>query len=1005
MPMRTKATLLTYLIVFAIVLTVPILIGAVIVTYRFANAERARLETQAEDANQEIVTLIDQEISTRLAMLQALATAPALLEGDIASFDAQARNLAARTGTHFSLLTLTGQALLNTRQRSGTPLPPTSDPDILREVRRSRGVYVSNAFRGSVSGDFHVQVAVPILRGEEVIAILASAFKTAQLVELLLQGLPQGQFYATILDRNGIVAARSRSPEEWIGRRFPLLEEAISGGDRGNISIVTAQGVPVFAHYRRSERSGWVVAAAVEREALTAPLAKSLETLAILAAGLAGLAMLGAGWVGAKLTRAHTSLVTAAEALGKGCVIAAPDTRLHETNLVGTALAAASRSIAVEAGELLRANQALEGRVVSGTHELSAKTALLETTLETMTQGLIVIDRDGRVPVCNSQARRMLDLPQDLLGTCPTVHALVAYRAARVSAADSADQMLRLLNPEPHRGPFLVLRPGPDEAAINEVAIETQTVPLPDGGGFVRTFTDVSAYRRQERLLENARDAAEKANRAKSEFVAMISHEMRTPLNAMIGYSELLLGNAGLNTDARRSAERIQSAGAALLNLVDDILDTGRIDAGIIAVQAEPFSLQEVVDDAMDLVRASAQDKGLQLEAILHSRSDAFFIGDGHRLRQILLNLLNNAIKFTRSGSVTLTVAEGMMRETRRHYRFTVEDTGIGISQHEHGNLFQRFHQLDPSMNRQFGGAGLGLSITKQLVERMGGTIGFQSTFGTGSTFWFELPLEPTAPVKAILSGQALAPARAATILVAEDVVVSQELARELLEAAGHTVDVVTNGAEAVEAVKAGAYDMVLMDLSMPDMDGLEATRLIRASAAASRATPIVACTANVLPEHVNSFSSAGIDAYLRKPLRRKELLATVDRVLTRGEARSERETSPPSPNTVWDFICLLGPQKVTAALDRLTSELEALIVDDPTGTLAGKQLADRAHTVISTARMLDLSELADCCMELETACRNASGIPEGLERLGPVIEAAFTTIARLRRDIKRYAG
>ncbi len=284
-----------------------------------------------------------------------------------------------------------------------------------------------------------LQVALPISRAGEVVAILSTTFFPERLVGLLKEGLPPGPFSATILDRNGIIIARSSLPEQYIGKPLKALAEG-SKERQGSLDTFNAQGVPIFVHYRRPELSGWVIAAAVERSALTAPLTRSLYVLGGTAAVLALLALGVAAWVGLKILRAQRALVEAAESVGAGRVIAPPTTPLKETDRIGHALAEASHSIAEQAGELLRTNQQLETRVEARTRELAAKTALLETTLDTMTQGLIVIDGAERIAVCNRQARTLLDLPDALMDTRPTIDELLAFKNARGEFALCSNQ-------------------------------------------------------------------------------------------------------------------------------------------------------------------------------------------------------------------------------------------------------------------------------------------------------------------------------------------------------------------------------------------------------------------------------------------------------------------------------------------------------------------------------------------------------------------------------------
>ena len=746
--------------------------------------------------------------------------------------------------------------------------------------------------------------------------------------------------------------------------------------------------------------------------------------------------------------------------------------------------------------------------------------------LEAVDDGIFGVDLNGRATFVNRAAAHLLGYEPDELVAGDILPQIA-------SDADTADKLFQVLlrRTTSYRDDEALFRR--KDGSI--LPVEYIASPVLEQGtqvGVVIGFRDTTQRRLVEGQLREAKEAAEAGNRTKSEFLATMSHEIRTPMNGVIGMTGLLL-ETELGEEQRHFAETIRDSGESLLTVINDILDFSKMEAGKLDLDYTEFELVPLVESVVDILAPRAHAKGIEIASLIEPGLHQLVRSDPGRLRQMLMNLTGNAVKFTQHGGVSIEVRIAESRNKRLVARFEIRDTGIGIPREAQDRLFTMFSQVDASTARRYGGTGLGLAITKRLAELLGGSVGLESEPGRGSRFWVTIPLEALGPqalvppdlsgrrvlviddnavnrdvlerqlaafgvtvracpdansgmsalTEAVIAGQpwevavidsqmplvsgadmvrmirampmlsatrlivtssqgvadrdnagdidvflhkplrqatiletvgrvlGLVSARAAPvskgpddapaemgrrlrILVAEDNPVNQQVALGLLRKLGHSVDVVGDGVEALEAVRQLPYDLVLMDVQMPEMDGLEATRAIRALSSPAATIPIVAMTANAMRGDDQTCLDAGMDGYISKPIDRSKLIEVLARYSNATEPAGDAAPAAKPAGAQVDFAVL---DMLAADID--TDVVQAILVkfmEDAGARIATSREAlaradhDRmrreAHTIKGAAASLGLAAIREACVGLETACREAApgdGTPAAaLERL-----------------------
>ncbi|MCA0417711.1 MAG: response regulator [Proteobacteria bacterium] len=630
--------------------------------------------------------------------------------------------------------------------------------------------------------------------------------------------------------------------------------------------------------------------------------------------------------------------------------------------------------------------------------DAKASTSFADTLINSSPDGISLLDLDGRVTFVSDVGQELFEIwdfeqirGKHFTELFPAEHRERAELALRRVRAGHTDRFTRMC---PTMMGILrwwefILTP------VHATGVEPERI-------FV-VARDITDGQLQAEELGCAKEVAERASQAKSQFLAAMSHEIRTPLNAILGFASLAQRTPDLAPNLSRQLALIEKAGASLLTIVNDVLDFSKIEAGRLELEQRPLDLRRLAEDCLSLTRWLAEEKKLRLECAVDPETPDIIVADETRVRQVLLNLLNNALKFTPAGQVTLRICcdWGVGRLI-----FVVEDSGIGISPRRIDTLFQDFVQGDGSISRQYGGTGLGLSISRRLARLMGGDIEAESVLGFGSRFRFHIPVVTAAPADAASGGSNLTVPDTYTprrILLVDDLEINQEIVAAMLRSAGHEVEIAADGPNAIANYSARRHDLILMDVQMPGMDGLEATRRIRELDTGGNSVPIIALTANVFSQQIESYGEAGMSDHIGKPFERDVLLVKIEELMSSRDTAQDVASSGPIPpaypaigDKLAELLRLVGARKTHELLTRLRDDLPERFKD-----ARQDKLRSDAHVVASSAGLLGYAALSTAARKLEQEIECGGEVELSLTHVLAERAAALALIGRAMAELQ----
>ncbi len=843
------------------------------------------------DQQLELVSKIAADIDTQVREAQKVLVSVSKLipTGSLRDYHAMQKQLENITETRFFLknyfdngillYSKTGRVIAEvpySQERYGKDF---SNREYLQYTIRTRTPYISKPYRSTKPPyDPIVMFTAPVFNGNnELVAILGGAVSLAK--DTTLGGIAQvkigrtGYMYLYNSDRTVIVHPDKRLILQDASPRGTnsLFDKAIYEWFEGTGETNTPGGQRVLGTFKHFRNTDWILAAHYPLKDAYGPLSRARwYIVAYTALGIAFCVLITL-IVMRKNLSPLSELASQAEEIGK------TEESLKPVNV----------DAGGEIGALASSFNAMLERL-SGREESLKKTMdelrKLYNAVEHSSAVILITDTEGGIEYVNPKFVQVTGYERaEALGKTPRI-----LKSGDMPSEIYEELWKTIKSGEEWRGIFHNKKKnGEFYWAASSIS------PVKDTSGSITNLVgiqeDITAIKLFEQELQKAKAAAESANQAKSYFLASMSHEIRTPMNAIIGMTEILL-DGPLDGEQKKYVETLRSAGENLLNIINDILDISKIEAGYLELESVPFDLKELLDAACGIMSVRTSEKGIDISCMIMPDVPVRLKGDPGRLRQVLLNLIGNAVKFTEEGGIRIEAALAGKDLSAATIQFSINDTGIGIPEEKIDGIFEKFTQADPSTTRKYGGTGLGLTISQHLVELMGGKIWVSSTPGVGSTFYFTVLLgiedERTAGVSTVTEAASTAPAASSAakelkplrILLVDDSGDNRLLVQSFLKKTPFTIDTAENGNIAVEKFKDSAYDIILMDIQMPVMDGYEATRQIRRweQSRGLKKTPVLALTAYALLEEVRKCQEAGCSGHLAKPIKKQDLLNAI---------------------------------------------------------------------------------------------------------------------------------